>query len=70
MSFKLIIVCCGSLELPKHLGIGYIDIYMLHEAIFDKQRLKQAWIELEQLYNKGKIKYLAVSNFNPNDMNI
>lgn len=45
-----------------NLGIDYIDIYMLIQ-------LKESWLELESLYKSGKIRYLGVSNFDPNDMN-
>lgn len=51
-----------------NLGVEYIDIYMLHGAISDKKRLKEAWQELEQLYLDQKISYLGVSNFGPEDM--
>eukprot|EP01084_Bolivina_argentea_P037769 69837_1 len=51
-----------------NLGVDYMDVYMLHGAIGDKQRLREAWAELETLHKEGKIKYLAVSNFDPHDM--
>merc|ERR1712176_1745006 len=50
------------------LGLDYMDVYMLHGAISDKERLKEAWLELEGLYREGKIKYIGVSNFGPRDM--
>eukprot|EP01084_Bolivina_argentea_P318063 551519_1 len=53
----------------ERLGVDYIDVYMTHGAIADKRRLREAWEELEVLYNAGKIKYLGVSNYSPRDMN-
>eukprot|EP00483_Globobulimina_turgida_P003847 UN03855 len=53
----------------ERLGVEYIDVYMTHGAIGDKRRLREAWEELEELYNLGKIKYLGVSNYSPRDMN-
>ena len=56
-------------ETLDNLDVDYIDVYMLHGAITDKQRAKEAWQELEGLYAEGKIKYIGVSNFGPRDMN-
>jgi len=52
--------CHDSLE---RLGIETIDLYQIHwpEPYED---LEQAWEEMARLAEEGKIRYLAVSNFN------
>ena len=37
---------------------------MIHGPIGDKERLKQAWYTMEELYFEGKIRALAISNYN------
>merc|ERR1712039_922177 len=46
------------------LGVDYIDVYMLHSPGPAMEQRKQAWQQMEQLYDEGKIKALGVSNFN------
>merc|ERR1719231_1059242 len=45
------------------LGVEYIDIYMLHSPGDDAEGRKQAWQQMEELYDEGKIKALGLSNF-------
>ncbi|GAB1450026.1 aldo/keto reductase [Draconibacterium sp.] len=42
------------------LGLEYLDLYLLHRPRGD---VKGAWKALEDLYEKGKIKSIGVSNF-------
>lgn len=45
------------------LGVSYVDVYMLHHPAAASMELrKEAWSQLEQLYDEGKIKALGVSN--------
>lgn len=44
----------------KKLGTDYIDLYLLH---WPTDGFCDAWLELEKLYNSGKIKAIGVSNF-------
>lgn len=51
-------------EQLSSMGVEYIDIYMLHSPGSDAESRKQAWQQMEQLYDEGKIKALGLSNFN------
>lgn len=44
----------------KKLGLGYIDVYLLHQAMGD---YFSAWRAMENAYKEGKIKVIGVSNF-------
>lgn len=46
------------------LQVDYVDVYMLHSAGNSKEDRQQAWRQLEELCDEGKIKALGVSNFN------
>lgn len=52
--------CHDSLE---RLGIETIDLYQIHWPE-PEEDLEQAWEEMAKLAEEGKIRYLAVSNFN------
>lgn len=44
----------------ENLGLNYIDLYLIH---WPAQGFEKAWKVMEELYNKGKIKAVGVSNF-------
>jgi 2,5-diketo-D-gluconate reductase A len=44
------------------IGSDYLDLYLIHRPRGD---VKGTWQALEQLYQKGKIKAIGVSNFTP-----
>ncbi|AND79508.1 aldo/keto reductase [Streptococcus pantholopis] len=46
----------------NQLGLDYIDMYLLHQAVGD---YLGAWRALEEAYREGKIKAIGVSNFYP-----
>ncbi|HBI7177712.1 TPA: aldo/keto reductase [Listeria monocytogenes] len=46
----------------KRLQTDYIDLYLLHQPFSD---VYGAWHALEELYEKGKIRAIGVSNFQP-----
>lgn len=46
----------------KALGVDYIDLYLLHQAMKD---YFSAWRAMEDAYKEGKIKAIGVSNFYP-----
>jgi diketogulonate reductase-like aldo/keto reductase len=45
----------------KALNTSYIDLYLIHWPI--KEKRKQSWKAMEQLYKEGKIRAIGVSNF-------
>ena len=47
----------------EKLGLEYIDLYLLHQALND---YFSAWRALEKAYKAGKLKAIGVSNFYPN----
>ena len=51
-----------QLSLDK-LNIGYIDLFLLHQALGD---YFAAWRAMEAAYKEGKLKAIGVSNFYPN----
>lgn len=44
------------------MGIGYLDLYLLHQAMKD---YFSAWRAMEDVYKEGKLKAIGVSNFYP-----
>lgn len=46
----------------KMLGVEYIDLYLLHQAMKD---YFSAWRAMEDAYREGKIRAIGVSNFYP-----
>lgn len=47
----------------ENLKTDYIDLYLIHHPIEDKDKLKHTWELLESFVDKGKIKSIGVSNF-------
>jgi len=45
----------------KAFNSSYIDLYLIHWPV--KEKRKQAWKVMEQLYKEGKIRAIGVSNF-------
>ena len=46
----------------KKLGLEYLDLYLLHQAMNDYYG---AWRALEELYEEGKVRAIGVCNFFP-----
>jgi len=47
------------------LGLEYLDLYLIHRPRGD---VKGSWKAMEELYEKGKIKAIGVSNFDPEQL--
>jgi len=47
------------------LGLGYLDLYLIHRPRGD---VKGSWKAMEELYGEGKIKAIGVSNFDPDQL--
>ena len=41
----------------------YLDLYLIHHPIENKEYFKHTWEVLEEYYKKGKLKSIGVSNF-------
>lgn len=41
----------------------YLDLYLIHHPIENKEYLKHTWEVLEEYYKEGKLKSIGVSNF-------
>ncbi|OCA84425.1 glyoxal reductase [Bacillus sp. FJAT-27225] len=46
----------------QKLGLDYIDLYLIHWPV--KEKYKDTWKALEELYSNGKVRAIGVSNFN------
>lgn len=46
----------------KHLGLDYLDLYLIHQPFGD---VYGAWRAMEELYKEGKIRAIGISNFRP-----
>ena len=42
---------------------GYVDLFLIHSAGSGKEKRKEMWLALEQLYTEGKAKSIGVSNW-------
>lgn len=47
----------------KKIGLEYLDLYLLHQAMGD---YFSAWRAMEDAYKEGKLKAIGISNFYPN----
>lgn len=47
------------------LQTDYVDLYLIH---WPAEGFLDAWLELEKLYQSGKIRAIGVSNFNPHHL--
>lgn len=50
----------GSL---RRLGLAYIDLYLMHWPSHDKDRRRDAWRALCEIYKDGRAKAIGVSNY-------
>ena len=41
----------------------YVDLFLIHSASASKEKRKEMWLALEQLYKEGKAKSIGVSNW-------
>jgi diketogulonate reductase-like aldo/keto reductase len=49
----------------EHLGLDYIDLYLIHWPLPRVGLYVETWKALEQLYEKKRVRAIGVSNFKP-----
>lgn len=49
----------------EHLGLDYLDLYLIHWPKPANDKIAETWRAMEQLYEDGKVRAIGVSNFNP-----
>jgi methylglyoxal/glyoxal reductase len=50
-------------ESRQKLQLDYMDLYLIHWPLPKKNKYKETWQALEQLYRDGKVRAIGVSNF-------
>lgn len=62
----------GLKESLRKNNLAYVDLYLLHSPFIKKEingfTLKDAWLEMEQIYFMGLAKNIGVSNFSQEDI--
>ena len=53
----------------KNFHTDYLDLYLIHHPIENKEYLKQTWEVFEEYYKNGKLKSIGVSNFDEELLN-
>lgn len=51
-------------ESLEKLGIGYIDLYLIHWPVREEKGYVKAWPIMEEIYKSGKARAIGVSNYN------
>ncbi|WP_404289774.1 aldo/keto reductase [Glutamicibacter arilaitensis] len=49
----------------EKLGVGYLDLYLIHWPAPGKGQASESWRAMEKLYADGKVRAIGVSNFQP-----
>jgi diketogulonate reductase-like aldo/keto reductase len=52
----------------RKLDCGYIDLYLIHWPLPMEGRFVEAWKALEELYRRGQVRAIGVSNFKPHHL--
>ena len=50
------------------LGIGYLDLFLIHWPLPAKGDFLEAWKAMEEMYRSGRVKAIGVSNFKPHHL--
>ncbi|PIL27433.1 hypothetical protein GSI_10581 [Ganoderma sinense ZZ0214-1] len=52
----------------KKLGVGYVDLYLIHHPRYAKPDIPSAWMQMEKLKEGGLTKNIGVSNFDVDEL--
>jgi 2,5-diketo-D-gluconate reductase A len=55
----------GCEDSLKRLGVDYVDLYLIHWPLSEKNLFVESWKGLVRLQQEGKARSIGVSNFNP-----
>jgi 2,5-diketo-D-gluconate reductase A len=52
----------------RRLGLDYLDLYLIHWPVPERDRYVDTWRALEQLLAEGRVRAIGVSNFSPSHL--
>ncbi len=54
----------------RRLGTDYVDLYLIHWPLQDRDRLLRTWDALEEIAESGRAKAIGVCNFEPHHLQV
>lgn len=55
----------GLMESLEHLGLDYVDLYLIHWPAPQRDAYVDSWLALEEFHDEGLVRSIGVSNFLP-----
>ncbi|QDQ98477.1 aldo/keto reductase [Tomitella fengzijianii] len=54
----------------QRLGVDYVDLYLIHWPLQDRDRLLRTWDAMEEIAESGRAKAVGVCNFEPHHLQL
>ncbi|WP_182358176.1 aldo/keto reductase [Tomitella gaofuii] len=54
----------------QRLGVDYVDLYLIHWPLQDRDRLLRTWDAMEEIAESGRAKSVGVCNFEPHHLQL